>query len=386
MIGFLKLLSYYFVFIALISAFLSIIIFQEPIKEWIRYKLSRYYEENEKEEFLIKKIDEFIHYKFYYLFNWDFFTKEDSEKLRNFLLHKFHFNWIKEAEIYKSEDNEIEIINLTEKENSASLVKDDKKKIIYLKLNNDRIYDLNVNIKEENGIAKIYKSSIIVIPIRPIEQTDHYLCDEIDDAILNDRHINFEKTNIQALRFMLVCANQRKDKILSDLSFFSALTFIAFALAIPPLIEFTRLFSEAIVEIQLKNNEIYFQTIENRFSDFFTNLFQINEIFAMIFSVISIFVIFILIFYGEELFLYFKLIMKKYVIVDTIYRIIVGIIIIGFVIEILLCMEIKLINVFILFFSILCMTISKVESKPLNEQLNRNYKIILNLNERIIFR
>ena len=386
LIGFLKLLSYYFVFIALISAFLSIIIFQEPIKEWIRYKLSRYYEENEKEEFLIKKIDEFIHYKFYYLFNWDFFTKEDSEKLRNFLLHKFHFNWIKEAEIYKSEDNEIEIINLTEKENSASLVKDDKKKIIYLKLNNDRIYDLNVNIKEENGIAKIYKSSIIVIPIRPIEQTDHYLCDEIDDAILNDRHINFEKTNIQALRFMLVCANQRKDKILSDLSFFSALTFIAFALAIPPLIEFTRLFSEAIVEIQLKNNEIYFQTIENRFSDFFTNLFQINEIFAMIFSVISIFVIFILIFYGEELFLYFKLIMKKYVIVDTIYRIIVGIIIIGFVIEILLCMEIKLINVFILFFSILCMTISKVESKPLNEQLNRNYKIILNLNERIIFR
>jgi hypothetical protein len=82
----------------------------------------------------------------------------------------------------------------------------------------------------------------------------------------------------------------------------------------------------------------------------------------------------------------FKLIIKKYVIVDTIYRIIVGIIIIGFVIEILLCMEIKLINVFILFFSILCMTISKVESKPLNEQLNRNYKIILNLNERIIFR
>jgi hypothetical protein len=272
------------------------------------------------------------------------------------------------------------------KENSARVIKDDKKKIIYLRLNNDRIYDLNVNIKEENGIAKIYKNSIIVIPIKPIEPTDHYLCDEIDDAILNDCHINFEKTNIQTLRFMLVCANQRKDKILSDLSFFSALTFIAFALAIPPLIEFTRLFSEAIVEIQLKNNEIYFQTIENRFSDFFTNLFQINEIFAMIFSVISIFVIFILIFYGEELFLYFKLIMKKYVIVDTIYRIIVGIIIIGFVIEILLCMEIKLINVFILFFSILCMTISKVESKPLNEQLNRNYKIILNLNERIIFR
>lgn len=390
LIEFLKLLSYYFVLIA----FLSIIFFKEPIKEWIRYELSRYHEENEKEDLLIKKFDEFIHCKFYYLFNWDFFTKEDSEKLRNFLLHKFHFNWIKEAEICKSENNEIEIIDLTMKENSARVIKDDKKKIIYLKLNNDLIYNLNVNIKEENGIVKIFKSSIIVLPIKPIDPTDHHLCHEIDDAILNDRYINFENINIQALRFMLVCANQRKDKILLERSFFNALTFVAFALAIPPLIEFTRLFSEAIVKIQFKNNEIYFQIIENQISDSFTNLFQINELFAMVFGVISIFVIFILIFYGEELFLCFKLLMKKYVNVDLIYRIIVGliyriivgIIVIGFVIEILLYMEIKWSNVLILIFSILCMTMSKVGSKPLSEQLSRNYKIILNLNERIIFR
>ncbi|KAF5423268.1 MAG: hypothetical protein C5S41_07675 [Candidatus Methanomarinus sp.] len=379
---FLKGLIYYFVIIA----FFSIIFFQEPIKEWIRYELSRHYEENGTEDRLIKKFGEFIHCKFYYLFNWDFFTKEDSEKLRNFLLHKFHFNWIKEAEICKSEDNEIEIIDLSIKEKSARVIKNDKKKIIYLKLNNNQIYNLNVNIKEENGIAKIYKSSIIVMPIKPIEPTDHHLCHEIDDAILNDRYINFEKINIQALRFMLVCANQRKDKILLEQSFFSALTFVAFALAIPPLIEFTRLFSEAIVKIRFKNNEIYFQIIENQISDFFTNLFQINEFFAMVFGFLSIIVIVILIVYWEELFLMFKLLVKKYVIVDLIYRIIVGIIVIGFVIEILLYMEIKWSNVFIFIFSILCMTISKVGSKTLNEQLNKNYKIILNLNERIIFR
>jgi hypothetical protein len=379
---FLKGLIYYFVIIA----FFSIIFFQEPIKEWIRYELSRHYEENGTEDRLIKKFGEFIHCKFYYLFNWDFFTKEDSEKLRNFLLHKFHFNWIKEAEICKSEDNEIEIIDLSIKEKSARVIKNDKKKNIYLKLNNNQIYNLNVNIKEENGIAKIYKSSIIVMPIKPIEPTDHHLCHEIDDAILNDRYINFEKINIQALRFMLVCANQRKDKILLEQSFFSALTFVAFALAIPPLIEFTRLFSEAIVKIRFKNNEIYFQIIENQISDFFTNLFQINEFFAMVFGFLSIIVIVILIVYWEELFLMFKLLVKKYVIVDLIYRIIVGIIVIGFVIEILLYMEIKWSNVFIFIFSILSMTISKVGSKTLNEQLNRNYKIILNLNERIIFR
>lgn len=380
--NFLKGLSYYFVLIA----FLSIFFFQEPIKEWIQNELSRYHEENEKDDRLIKKFDEFIHCKFYYLFNWDFFTKEDSEKLRNFLLHKFHFNWIKEAKICKSENDEIEIIDLTMKENSARVIKDDNKKNIYLKLNNNRIYNLNVNIKEENSISKIYKSSILVIPIKPIEPTDHYLCDEIDDAILNDRYINFENINIQALRFMLVCANQRKDKILLELSFFSALTFVAFALAIPPLIEFTRLFSEAIVKIQLKNNEIYFQIIENQISDSFTNLFQINELFAMVFGVLSIFVIFILIVYWEELFLLFKLLMKKYVIVDLIYRIIVGIIVIGFVIEILLYMEIKWSNVLIFILSILCMTMSKVGSESLDKQLNRNYKIILDLNEKITFR
>ena len=371
-------LSYYLFLIA----FLSIIFFQVEIKTWIRRILSEHNVKNGFESHSIKKIVNLINNKLYLLIKWDDFTKEECEKLREFLMEKFHFSWIKDAEIFKSEDNKIRIVDVTTKENLATIIRDDKNKNIYLKINDDQIYNLNVKVREENGRLNIYKNTIKVKPIEPIEPSDYYLCDKIYDAIINERAINVEKINLQSLRFMLVCANMKKEDILNELSIFRTLHLAAFALAIPPLIEFIFPFSEAIVKLQLKIEGIFFSLkFENFLSDFIENIFQFNYLFAMILAMI---VIVIPILYPEELFIWFKLIMKKYAVVDLIYKVIVGIISIGLLIELLMFMEIIWSNVILFIFSILLMEISQFGSKPLNKQLIRNNKIILNLNERII--
>ena len=374
---FLELLSYYF----LLVAFFSIIFFHVQIKAWIQHVVNEKYAKKRSENHSMKKIENFIHNKLYLIFRWDDFTNEECEKLREFLMYKFHFSWIKGAQIFKSNDNEIKIIDVSAKENLASVIINDTYEKIYLKINDDKIYNLNANIREENGRLNIYKKSIKIKLIEPIEPSDHYLCDNIYDVIINGRDINFENNNLQALRFMLVCANLKKEDILNKLSMYRTFYLAAFALAIPPLIGFIFPFSEAITKLQLKISNTSF-IFEDYLINFFDIMIQFNTTFAIIFIAI---IFFIPIFYSEVLFLWFKLIMKKYAVIDLIYKIIVGIIIIGFLIELLMLMEIIWSNVLLFIFSILLMMISQFESERLNKQLFRNYKIILNLNERIIY-
>lgn len=343
---FFEVLSYYFILIVL----LSIIFFHIQIRTWIRHVLNEHYGKNRFESQYIKKFITIINNKLYLLFKWDDFTKEESEKLRDFLMYKFHFSWIEFAAIYKSDDkNRIKIDDINTNENLATIIMDDNNKNIYLKINDDRIYNLNLNVREENGRFSIYKNSIKVKPIIPIEPSDYYLCNIIDDAILNDRDIKVEKINLQSLRFMLVCANLRKEDILDKLSSSKTILFAAFALAIPPYIEFILPFSEAMVRLQLKIPEIFLPNFEDFIKIFINNIFQFNKFFAMIFVVIVIFIVF----YLEELFLWFKLMMEKYEIVDLIYRIIVGIITIGLLIELFMLMEIKWSNVLLFIFSLI---------------------------------
>jgi len=373
---FLELLSYYFFLVA----FFSIIFFYVQIKAWIQHVVNEKYAKKRLENHSVKKIENFIHNKLYLIFRWDDFTNEECEKLREFLMYKFHFSWIKGAQIFKSNDNEIKIIDVSTKENLASVIINDTYEKIYLKINDDKIYNLNANIREDNGRLNIYKKSIKIKLIEPIEPSDHYLCDKIYDVIINGREINFENNNLHALRFMLVCANLKKEDILNKLSMYRTFYLAAFALAIPPLIGFIFPFSEAITKLQLKiSNTSYI--FKDYLTNFFDILIQFNTTFAIFFIAI---IFFIPIFYSEVLFLWFKLIMKKYAVIDLIYKIIVGIIIIGFLIELLMLMEIIWSNVLLFIFSILLMMISQFESERLNKQLIKNYKIILNLNERII--
>lgn len=95
---FLHFLYSYFILIFIFS----IILFQEHIQERIRSVLGKHYKENGQENHSIKKIKDIINNRLYYLFNWDLFTKDDNEKLREFLLCKFSIDWIKIPKYTKS--------------------------------------------------------------------------------------------------------------------------------------------------------------------------------------------------------------------------------------------------------------------------------------------
>jgi len=372
----------YFLFLV---PFLLIFLFKAKIRAWIQHVANEKYAKKRLENHSMKKIKNFINDKLYLIFRWDEFTNEECEKLREFLMYKFHFSRIKGAQIFKSNDNEIKIINVSAKENLASVIINGTHEKIYLKINDDKIYNLDANIIEENGRLNIYKESIIIKPIEPIEPSDYYLCDKIDDVIINSRDINFENNNLQELQFMLVCANLKKEDILNKLSLCNTSYLAAFILIIPLLSGFIFPLSEALTKLESKIYNPSFINFENHFNNFLNILIQFNSPFA---TIIIVIIVIILIFYSDVLFFWFKLIMKKYAVIELIFWIIVGIIIIGYLIgswiELSMLIEIIWSNVLLFIFAIFLMILSKFESERLNKQLIRNYKIIRNLNERII--
>jgi len=370
----------YFLFLV---PFLPIFLFKAKIRAWIQHVANEKYAKKRLENHSMRKIKNYINNKLYLLFRWDDFTKEEGEKLRKFLMYKFNSSWIKSAEISKLNENVIKIIDMSTKENLADVIINDKK--IYLKINDDKIYNLNANIREENGRLNIYKKSIKINLIEPIEPSDYYLCDKIDDVIINSRDINFENNNLQELRFMLVCANLKKEDILNKLSLYKTFYRTAFILIIPLLSGIIFPLSEALTKLESKIYNPLFINFENHFNNFLNILIQFNSPFA---TIIIVIIIFILIFYSDVLFFWFKLVMKKYAVIELIFWIIVGIIIIGYLIggliELSMLKEIIWSNVLLFIFGIFLMILSKFESERLNKQLIRNYKIIRNLNERII--
>ena len=88
----------------------------------------------------------------------------------------------------------------------------------------------------------------------------------------------------------------------------------------------------------------------------------------------------------EELSNIFRFWKDKYMIFNVIYWGIFIIISVGFMIKIVLSIKITWYNVMFLFSSIFCMFMSINGLKSLEKKLNIIYKIILSLNERIIFK
>lgn len=88
-----------------------------------------------------------------YLFSWDNIPGNDSQRLIEFLTHKFDIDWIKTAEIEKIDDGRT--IRLTDKNNFLSLELNNKKTEVNLEINyGETYYELIVKI--ENSKLNIY--------------------------------------------------------------------------------------------------------------------------------------------------------------------------------------------------------------------------------------
>lgn len=112
--------------------------------------------EKELNTFLKQKYD--INYlEGVYLFSWDKVPGNNSNELIEFLRHKFGFNWVDTAKIEKIDDGKA--ISISSPENHFSLVLNDKKTKVKLKIDDVRIDELMV--KTENDKLNIYEKAIL---------------------------------------------------------------------------------------------------------------------------------------------------------------------------------------------------------------------------------
>ncbi|MCD4668951.1 MAG: hypothetical protein K8S14_00750 [Actinomycetia bacterium] len=92
-----------------------------------------------------------------YLFSWDEVPGNDSNELIEFLRQKISFNWVDTAKIEKIDKGKA--IRISSLENHFSLILNDEKTKVNLKIDDDRIYELMV--KTENRKLNIYEKAIL---------------------------------------------------------------------------------------------------------------------------------------------------------------------------------------------------------------------------------
>jgi hypothetical protein len=92
-----------------------------------------------------------------YLFSWNNVPGTDNERLLRYLITYHDIDWAKSAEIRKSDDGKT--IYIFEDGNSAEITIDEAVEMAILKINDDRIHDLEVK-KENYNIYKVYKGNI----------------------------------------------------------------------------------------------------------------------------------------------------------------------------------------------------------------------------------
>lgn len=91
-----------------------------------------------------------------YLFSWDSVPGDDNDKLIRFLMDDFDIDWAENAEICKSHDRMT--ISISEDENSAEIIMNEKKEKAILKISDCITFDLKV--KTENDKLNIYLEKI----------------------------------------------------------------------------------------------------------------------------------------------------------------------------------------------------------------------------------
>jgi phosphoribosylcarboxyaminoimidazole (NCAIR) mutase len=103
-----------------------------------------------------------------YMFSWENVQGNDEGRLIRFFVDELGINSAKNAEIYKSNDDEI--INVGMDDYTAKIMMDNNKKKAKLEISEDRIYDLIV--ENENGKLNIYMQTNIKLN-KPIEWNEN---------------------------------------------------------------------------------------------------------------------------------------------------------------------------------------------------------------------
>jgi tetratricopeptide (TPR) repeat protein len=100
---------------------------------------------------------EFVKLEEEYLFSWDSVPGDDDEKLKETLRDDYNFDWVKDAEILKSDDEMT--ISIFNGKNSVKITIEEEKKKATLKISDGGTIELKV--KKENGKLNIYGEEFV---------------------------------------------------------------------------------------------------------------------------------------------------------------------------------------------------------------------------------
>ncbi|MDD4730034.1 MAG: hypothetical protein PHN55_14945 [Dysgonamonadaceae bacterium] len=245
--------------------------------------------------------------------------------------------------------------------------------------------DVNQNSKNSYFSKKIslYKDRFMNREIS-IEKSEYPLNDEVKNAITNSKCLDLDSRDLKQLQFMLVCASQVSETLNNESSFAQNTTFAGLTLMILPFIELLWSFFDYLMDFQM-NLITTIPEFDNILDPLFSKL---NNSTLMIIGIISmylsifIFAVFLSLVEPNSKTNYW---IKKRRIINELYGLLPSIIFVSLVIKWIQTSEINLIDT-ALFFGGLMFYIIGILIITLNRKrlINAN-KIILDLNNKIIF-
>jgi len=234
------------------------------------------------------------------------------------------------------------------------------------------------------------------IPIEP-EPSGKPLCDEVNYAILNNKVLTIEGHDLPELRFMLVCAKMKNNSISKVLAITQNLYLIGLTTIIYPLVNTFYQFRDYVIHQQLAWNKtleaILPQFIDIYFGPLFEYITSVNEVLGLYFGMLVMFsciwILLILMSFSHpnsRVKLWIRRHEKINFMYEFIWIFIFSIVSIGFIIKAYLSIETGNIDILVLLCSVIFMAMAAYISHAVAPKLKNAEKIILDLNEAIIFK
>jgi len=217
------------------------------------------------------------------------------------------------------------------------------------------------------------------------------LCDEIDDAIINDEKLNTNKHDKHELQFMLTCAKLRKDTISTHLSLMQNIYFLGVTLIIYPFLKILDLFSDYYSPMQSETSEIiehapFIQSIGSYFHQSIMHTISANEYlgkFIAVLMLVSIFLGLMVFFSLFEPNSRIQLWIKRHKKINIIYSFIWIVILFAFIIGPFLSMEFDKTDLSVFGCSTIIIVVSGYNLGFVMKQLKTTEKTILALDKAV---
>ena len=234
-----------------------------------------------------------------------------------------------------------------------------------------------------NTFSKIISDRILNREI-PIEESEYPLNDEIRNAIINSKSLDIKNRDLKQLEFMLLCANQQADTLNNEFNASLSFAIAGITLMLAPFLGMLYSFFIYVDSFQMHLFTVIpnFQPILERILSKFDDSTQLLVLLILLFIIISIPYLFISLFEPNSK---TKIWIYKSKITSGLYELIPIITFAGLVIKWALSSELDPVDFSLFCIGLMFHTEAYLTILPNRKRLINANKIILDLNNKIIF-